>query len=1450
MRNSHFIAEFCNIALFLWMGLVSPTTLATQSLDDDELRVLGAKSTLQIKTTWGDNKHSYGSALAWKETTEHLIIATAYHVLKGANTFEILAPHKNKNFAISSSKFEVYVEPAYDLVLLRLNLADTPDWLSPVTTCESPENKSGRAFGFPGFYENRSNIYDPEVTLGRDDLSGGDISMKYLKNTANMEILHLTLDPTAKGMSGGPVLDEKGCFRGIVIGRLPDILGIAISYGNVQSRYRVANHQEKFKRFDSSHFKEETVFSDLAIQHFSSDDEAVVNDVSWWNAKNWGELFDDASVFRRQFQDIRINLEHYRQKDETNTLLKLRKIGYERGEVSLLINGEKVEVPPQWKEVDLSSYLCPGQNQILITQNLRKKRHQVFLNDFLRSNRLNLALELGDRRIYRIGRELPAILSNNYLLILYLYVDKLPKENNNNCHQLQKTDNRTKNGQFAIRLQSLHKKLYSTAVHLPLKLSRQEEAKKIDYNFKGCLQVGTKEAIQKNNPTIDMNKIIGDRSRCSSVCVNKDFHYVDFGLFGTLKIDEANIGFDSYKASLVDRTTTNNDKASCSQTGSPLDSNEGFSFPLHYGVRLELLNDRHEKSGWMLRGTNADFLENSALAYLGCNANFFSDDMDIFLDITPYLPNVLTLLWADKYLPRRELQAFDEKYFKDILEWMTEESSDNQAKLLNSTTVHLDSYNEDDWLLIDVQIGDVQINQDGSNPTFTPVLKSEFVSKYPDADVFVELNQIKTNFTALGDLIPELPKLGFKGLLNLSDLKIALTLPENLAATGVEYDYCNKNSDEIYHIREVYEDIIVKLFKRPDVDMAFTLDSQLNDGPLFNNKAGMDITGGYIKGEGSARLTRVKTGTKTSSNVSLTLKNVEISADIFKFPFSQTELVLEKTELSLSELKLSGGKTQPLKGEIRGSIDKGIIKWGKHRVKVPQTFEIDFDEQRQEFIKIELQNDIPLSLDLPQGEFKLNLQPMQLFISETGAVSINTDIKPTTITGSQPKPQAASALPEPERSFLALPVRIPVSTVKEIADRELPTEFRQNNINHDCPFGNCTMNLLVKRRGNIALEVLGQKINSRIPLSVDVDWWKKLAFNARISHHADADIDVNVNSPLELNKNWQIESKVQLNSQINRANLGNLGTIIRLLNKLGAKIDIHREIEKLLQPQLNSLGTRIDSELSKFDVKKEVLSIWKDLQKPRKLINDPPLWLHSQLDQVYFGGLHGNGEEIKLDLAVSGKLYGQMDSHPSVMLKKPLPPLTLQAYPNKNFDINLYLTVKLEELKLQLESRLKKEWIEIAKGVDAKLELQNAYGNGNKLVVQIGFTAFHQNTALIEGNLSLSGQPIWNDSQKQLEVKQFEIVLDNTVDSNNAVLLKQLAASSGLKDSLIFPLAKEVEQAKQELEQALNRKLDDTEIGSFYLQGQVDTLGIQDVYVQKEQVLILLNATGQMEIVK
>lgn len=1450
MVNSQIISIYIKILLFLSFGLVSSTiTLAKQSFDDKDLRNLGTHTTLKIEsnnlkmTKKGlESIQEYGSSIVWKKTKKHLIIVTAYHVLKGTKKFKVLIPKQSQNY-IPSSNLEVYAKPNYDLVFIRLELTkeikDKYPWISELKSVENDENncssdiKSGRAFGFPKFYKGQT-IYDPKVTLGRSDINGYEI--KYLKDNALMRILHLTLDPTDKGMSGGPVFDNMGCFRGMVIGRLPDILGVAVHYEDISSIY---DNDVEFYKFNSEDFTKDTVFSKSVEHSFSSDEEAVVNDISWRNAQHWGELFDDPSVFRRQFKDIRINLEHYRLKNEnnTNTQLNLRKIGYDKGEINLTINGEEVKFS---RSINLNQYLCPGQNQILIFNRSRKNKHQVFLNDIFRSNRLNLVLELNDRRIYRIKREFPEILHESYFLILYLNVppDILPScklENNN--------------AQIAFHVKSLHKKLYNTPVRLPIFLQKkQNDAQQLKYHVEGCLTLEPQsKEKQKNNP---LYKIVNARSRCESVCVDKEFNYVDFGFFGKLDIKKAiaNTGF--FEAQLFNQTDENAERATCSKTNQQINTNNSkeFRFPLYYGTRLEFLNKvKTHESGWMLRGTTADFLANSAWIHVGCGAYIFPDEKDFFINMTPYLPDIL-MLWMNNHINTgRKLKVFSEYYLENSFSWI----KSNNPNSIHSR-VNFVSHQNKDWLLVDFKIKGSSSNQQTLN-----VLKTDFVSEHlkansnnqNDPDIFIEFSNVTTTYKEMGIFDTDFfDNIGLNGSLNLS-LKIALTL-DSLAEIDVKSDYCDDHNNDI-KINEIYEKILIELFKRPDAQIEFAFDSNLTDGPLFKNKTGIIVHGGHITGKGTATLHREDKTAEDYDNISVKLQDIKISVD----SLTSDQFKLENATFSIPSLNLSKDKTKSIT-TAKGKIENGTIELNGFRRKIPHglEFTINLDKQGEDFIQLE---SIPLSFDLPQGKFQLNLQPIKLMLLQDGTVTLKQAIQPVTINSSSPKPQAEITLPKAERSFLPLSLTIPVSTVREIANSALPPEFKQNGIDLDCSVGNCSMDLVVKRQGEISLDVSGQKLNSKVPLFVDVriKWWQciNLGFrNVCTSHkeYPSGDIDVYINTPLSLEKNWRIKSESKLNSHINRANLGNLGKIIRILNKLGAHIDINKQIQRLIHPELNKLASRIDNEISKINIKTELMPIWNKLQTPRKLINNPPLWLNLQLDKVYFAGLEGSGEKIKLDLAVGGKIQGQISNTSIPMTSMQLPALIeLNQNLPKYFNINMPLAVNFDELKKQFKSHLKKRF-QITQELDASLQLQNVYGNGNKLVTQVGFTVFQNNIALVEGNISIIGQVDWNHNQQQLEIKQFEIMIDNTTDQNHALLLKQLVASINLEENhLVFPLRKEIKQAKHALQQAINRRiLSHRQIGNFYLQGKVKNLKIKDVFVQKKQVLILLKTTGQVEI--
>jgi hypothetical protein len=234
----------------------------------EELYKFGLSNTLQIKAILKNEEPKYHSATVWEKTTEHLIIITAYHVLKRAKTFKILAPHldsydpeRSENWEIFSDILDVYAEPAYDLVFIRLNLTDeiknNYPWLEnvkSVKSCSPPSSlKTAQIFGFHGKIKNK------EVILQELKVSETHSCISNMVDN----LLFFSKIENGMGMGGGPIINTENCFLGMYIGQKKQNKTIALSYKKIGEIYNPKN------------FKEENQFTEKAEENQFTETEKV-----------------------------------------------------------------------------------------------------------------------------------------------------------------------------------------------------------------------------------------------------------------------------------------------------------------------------------------------------------------------------------------------------------------------------------------------------------------------------------------------------------------------------------------------------------------------------------------------------------------------------------------------------------------------------------------------------------------------------------------------------------------------------------------------------------------------------------------------------------------------------------------------------------------------------------------------------------------------------------------------------------------------------------------------------------------------------------------------------------------------------------------------------------------------------------------------------------------------
>jgi hypothetical protein len=388
-----------------------------------------------------------GSAVLLRVRTEDLptgkgpvgYFATCYHVLYNAENCSLLAGQEANGLAKvgDSDGLRFFTDPKRDIVIIRAPMPaaqhyvpifanDEDEHLRTIGTGDEVEAE-GAAFGFP-FYQSKS-IYPSKVRMGGPQDAASIFNKKVLR--LGYMVRPIFDEATAPGMSGGPVLDGQRRFVGLIVARLPDVVGFVIP-----AEYAVADLDEAMKRggklsdFNHAHFKlwDGGPYDENWMVALHASAPTLNNYAKWDLAGEWEDLFSGKNFdLRERFQEIRVDLEALTEvageKQIKGISLDISPASFSdgRGQVEVVVNGNQKDktIFDPGKPITpccLDKDLVDGENLIVIRR--RTSAHvgattQPFrLNSVAQAVPLQFAVSIGGQPAYTVRRELPAVIDS------------------------------------------------------------------------------------------------------------------------------------------------------------------------------------------------------------------------------------------------------------------------------------------------------------------------------------------------------------------------------------------------------------------------------------------------------------------------------------------------------------------------------------------------------------------------------------------------------------------------------------------------------------------------------------------------------------------------------------------------------------------------------------------------------------------------------------------------------------------------------------------------------------------------------------------------------------------------------------------------------------------------------------------------------------------------------
>jgi tetratricopeptide (TPR) repeat protein len=188
-------------AAILGVGVVLVQMQPAHALTKVEVSKAAQSVTVMIQNA--QNSGDAGSGIIIKREGEIYTVLTAHHVVENSPNYKVMTPDKKMNPIVQGS---IKPLPGVDLALVQFKSAGSYGVVKMGDSAQSPSGSASFVAGFPGTTEVRS---EPEYYF-----TSGEIAANGSRPNKDGYALAYS-NPTLPGMSGGPVLNEKGELIGI-----------------------------------------------------------------------------------------------------------------------------------------------------------------------------------------------------------------------------------------------------------------------------------------------------------------------------------------------------------------------------------------------------------------------------------------------------------------------------------------------------------------------------------------------------------------------------------------------------------------------------------------------------------------------------------------------------------------------------------------------------------------------------------------------------------------------------------------------------------------------------------------------------------------------------------------------------------------------------------------------------------------------------------------------------------------------------------------------------------------------------------------------------------------------------------------------------------------------------------------------------------------------------------
>ena len=422
----------------------------------------------------------------------------------------------------------------------------------------------------------------------------------------------------------------------------------------------------------------------------------------------------------------------------------------------------------------------------------------------------------------------------------------------------------------------------------------------------------------------------------------------------------------------------------------------------------------------------------------------------------------------------------------------------------------------------------------------------------------------------------------------------------------------------------------------------------------------------------------------------------------------------------------------------------------------------------------------------------------------------------------KPMEQYNTVVDEPEASKVSIPVRIEAFEIERSVNNRISGVLYED---YDYAGDNMMLKLMKSNTINVWFD--GQNVFYRVPIGL---WMKR---NLTITEaEATGEIAVKFKTFFKLNADWKLETYT---------NVEGYDWIKQPSLKMGLDFPITSIANFVVEKYKGQLGGMIDQQVQQaFDFKTKIMNGWNVMQIPFLLSPEYKAWLKVTPKTISMTPFYTKDNVLSTTItadAVSEVLIGPK---PVFRLNTTLPNYTTSYnYDQNDFVANVHTDMPYTEadslVKLQLVG---KEFIQAGKKI--KVEDVHLYGQNDKMVIETKLAGD------FNGNVFLTGTPKYDPTTRSimLDGMDFELKTKNILAKSANWLFHKGMVSLMEKNSKI-PIGANLDEMKEVISNSLKSYVITNGVS---MQGTVDKLDIDKVYLTPESIRISLNSNGKLNL--